>query len=108
MPGTQFEMEIKPPRQAQEWSPFSHRESIVKALSSPVIMANKKTHITCGSSSRMAGNVLCERGPNTTPRPMEQHNDKRRISHQPSKRIGAINGRISHIGSIPLYCTCRP
>ncbi|SAM01997.1 hypothetical protein [Absidia glauca] len=29
---------------------------------------------------------------------MEQYNDERRISPQPSKRIGAINGRLSHIG----------
>ncbi|SAL96688.1 hypothetical protein [Absidia glauca] len=57
MPGTQFEMKIKPPRQAQEWSYSSHRESIGKALSSPGIRSNKKTHINCGSSARMAGNV---------------------------------------------------
>ncbi|SAL97202.1 hypothetical protein [Absidia glauca] len=42
---------------AQEWSYFSHRESIGKALSSPGIRANKKTRINCGSSARMAGNV---------------------------------------------------
>ncbi|SAM07791.1 hypothetical protein [Absidia glauca] len=36
---------------------FSHRESIGKALSSPGITSNKKTHINCGSSARMAGNV---------------------------------------------------
>ncbi|SAM04456.1 hypothetical protein [Absidia glauca] len=29
---------------------------------------------------------------------MEQHNDEWRISHQPSKRIGAIDGRLPHIG----------
>jgi hypothetical protein len=50
-------MKIKPPRQAQEWSYSSHRESIGKALSSPGIRSNKKTHINCGSSARMAGNV---------------------------------------------------
>ncbi|SAM02544.1 hypothetical protein [Absidia glauca] len=50
-------MKIKPPRQAQEWSYFSHRESFGKALSSPGIGSNKKTHINCGSSARMAGNV---------------------------------------------------
>ncbi|SAL95322.1 hypothetical protein [Absidia glauca] len=50
-------MKIKPPRQAQEWSYFSHRESIGKALCSPGIRSNKKTHINCGSSARMAGNV---------------------------------------------------
>ncbi|SAM00958.1 hypothetical protein [Absidia glauca] len=55
--GTQFEMKIKPPRQAQEWSYSSHRESIGKALSSPGIRYNKKAHINCGSSARMAGNV---------------------------------------------------
>ncbi|SAM00205.1 hypothetical protein [Absidia glauca] len=30
---------------------------------------------------------------------MEQHNDKRRISHQPSKRIGAVDVRLPHIWS---------
>ncbi|SAM08973.1 hypothetical protein [Absidia glauca] len=35
----------------------SHRESIGKALSSPGIRSNKNTHISCGSSARMAGNV---------------------------------------------------
>ncbi|SAM03267.1 hypothetical protein [Absidia glauca] len=50
-------MKIKPPRQAQEWSYSSHRESIGKTLSSPGIRSNKKTHISCGSSARMAGNV---------------------------------------------------
>ncbi|SAM03728.1 hypothetical protein [Absidia glauca] len=57
MPGTQFEIKIKPPRQAQEWSYSSHRESIGKNLSSPGIRSNKKTHINCGSIARMAGNV---------------------------------------------------
>ncbi|SAM05350.1 hypothetical protein [Absidia glauca] len=47
-------MKIKPHRQAQEWS-YSSRESIGKALSSPGIRSNKKTHINCGSSARMAG-----------------------------------------------------
>ncbi|SAM04205.1 hypothetical protein [Absidia glauca] len=53
-------LQTEPPGQnqsAQEWSCSSHRESIVKALSSPGIRANKKTHINCGSSARMAGNV---------------------------------------------------
>ncbi|SAL98652.1 hypothetical protein [Absidia glauca] len=50
-------MKIKPPRQAQEWSYSSNRELIGKALSSPGIRANKKTHINCGSSARMAGNM---------------------------------------------------
>ncbi|SAM03063.1 hypothetical protein [Absidia glauca] len=50
-------MKIKPPRQAQEWSYSSHRESIGKALSSPGIRSNKNTHINCGSSAGMAGNV---------------------------------------------------
>ncbi|SAL99764.1 hypothetical protein [Absidia glauca] len=48
MPGTQFDIKIKPPRQAQEWS-----------YSSPGVRSNEKTHINCGSSARMAGNV-CE------------------------------------------------
>ncbi|SAM04221.1 hypothetical protein [Absidia glauca] len=55
--GTQFEMKIKPPRQAQEWSYSSHRESIGKSLSSSGIRSNKNTHINCSSSARMAGNV---------------------------------------------------
>ncbi|SAM09480.1 hypothetical protein [Absidia glauca] len=50
-------MKIKPPRQAQERSYFSHRESIDKTLSSLGIRSNKNTHINCGSSARMAGNV---------------------------------------------------
>ncbi|SAM02712.1 hypothetical protein [Absidia glauca] len=50
-------MKIKPPRQAQEWSYSSHRESTSKCLSSPGIRSNKKTHINCGSSARMEGNV---------------------------------------------------
>ncbi|SAL98146.1 hypothetical protein [Absidia glauca] len=50
-------MKIKPPRQAQGWSYFSHRESIGKSASSPGIRSNKNTHINCGSSARMAGNV---------------------------------------------------
>ncbi|SAL94984.1 hypothetical protein [Absidia glauca] len=48
---------FRPPRQAQEWSYFSQRESIGKALSSPGIRSNKNTHINCGSSARTAGNV---------------------------------------------------
>ncbi|SAM04250.1 hypothetical protein [Absidia glauca] len=55
--GTQFEIKIKPPRQAQEWSYSSHQESIGKVLSSPGIRYNKKAHINCGSSARMAGNM---------------------------------------------------
>ncbi|SAM06955.1 hypothetical protein [Absidia glauca] len=54
---TQFEMKIEPPRQAHEWSYSSHHESIGKALSSPGIRSKKSTHINCGSSARMAGNV---------------------------------------------------
>ncbi|SAM08237.1 hypothetical protein [Absidia glauca] len=50
-------MKIKQPRQTQEWSYSSHRGSIGKALSSPGIRSNKKTHINCSSSARMAGNV---------------------------------------------------
>ncbi|SAM08729.1 hypothetical protein [Absidia glauca] len=50
-------MKIKPPRQAQEWSYFSHRESIGKTLSSPGIRSNKKTHTNCGSPTRMTYNV---------------------------------------------------
>ncbi|SAM07479.1 hypothetical protein [Absidia glauca] len=50
-------MKIQPPRQAQEWSYFSHRESIDMALSSPGIRSNRKTHINRGSSVRMTGNV---------------------------------------------------
>ncbi|SAL96643.1 hypothetical protein [Absidia glauca] len=53
----QFEVKIKPPRQAQEWCYFSRRESIGKASSSLGIMSNKNTHINCGSSARMAGKV---------------------------------------------------
>ncbi|SAL94949.1 hypothetical protein [Absidia glauca] len=50
-------MKIKPPVQAQEWSYFSHRESIGNAFSSPGIRSNKNTHINYGSSARVAGNV---------------------------------------------------
>ncbi|SAL98037.1 hypothetical protein [Absidia glauca] len=50
-------MKIKPPRQAQEWSCSPHRQSIGNAVSSPGIRFNKKTHINCGSSARMAGDV---------------------------------------------------
>ncbi|SAM08318.1 hypothetical protein [Absidia glauca] len=53
-------MKIKPPRQAQEWSYSSHRESIGKAFYSPGIRSNKKTHINCGSSTRMTGNVCAK------------------------------------------------
>ncbi|SAM03438.1 hypothetical protein [Absidia glauca] len=50
-------MKISPHRQAQEWSYSFHRQSIGKTLSSPGIKSNKKTHINCGSSARMAGSV---------------------------------------------------
>ncbi|SAM02484.1 hypothetical protein [Absidia glauca] len=50
-------MKMKPPRQTQEWSYSSRRESIGKALSSPGIRSNEKTQLDCGSSARMAGNV---------------------------------------------------
>ncbi|SAL97034.1 hypothetical protein [Absidia glauca] len=50
-------MKRKSPRQVQEWSHFSHRESISKALSSPGIRSNKNTLINCGSLARMAGNM---------------------------------------------------
>ncbi|SAL96039.1 hypothetical protein [Absidia glauca] len=50
-------MKIKPPRQAQEWSYSSHRESIGKASSSLGIRSNKNTHINCVSPARMAGNL---------------------------------------------------
>ncbi|SAM05411.1 hypothetical protein [Absidia glauca] len=50
-------MKINPPRQAQEWSYSSHRESIGVAFSSPGIRLKKNTHINCGSSARVAGNV---------------------------------------------------
>ncbi|SAM00745.1 hypothetical protein [Absidia glauca] len=35
----------------------SHGESICKAFCSPDIRSNKKTHINCGLSARMAGHV---------------------------------------------------
>ncbi|SAM02328.1 hypothetical protein [Absidia glauca] len=54
-------MKRKPPRKAQEWFYSSHRESIVKALSSPGIRSNKKAHLNCGSSARMADNILCKK-----------------------------------------------
>ncbi|SAM08368.1 hypothetical protein [Absidia glauca] len=49
-------MKIKPLGQAQERSYSSLRGSIGKALSSPGIRSNRKTHINCGSLARMAGN----------------------------------------------------
>ncbi|SAM00995.1 hypothetical protein [Absidia glauca] len=73
----------------------SHRESIGKALSSAGIRSNKKTHINRGSSARVA-DIVCAnedqirrqgRGSNTT---------MKGISHQPSKRNDAINGRLPH------------
>ncbi|SAL97231.1 hypothetical protein [Absidia glauca] len=48
---------IKSPRQAQEWSYSSHRDSIGKTLSFPGIRYNKKAHVNCGSAARMVGNV---------------------------------------------------
>ncbi|SAM00031.1 hypothetical protein [Absidia glauca] len=53
-------MKIKPPRQAQEWSYSSHRDSIGKTLFSPGIISNKKAHIDCGSIARMTGNVCAD------------------------------------------------
>ncbi|SAM03078.1 hypothetical protein [Absidia glauca] len=50
-------MKRKLPRYAQEWSCFSHQELISNALSSPGIRPNKNTHINCGSSARVVGNV---------------------------------------------------
>ncbi|SAL97906.1 hypothetical protein [Absidia glauca] len=59
--GTQLKTKIKPPRQAQEWSYFSQRESIGTVFSSPSTRSNtrsnEKTHLSCVSSARMAGNV---------------------------------------------------
>ncbi|SAL97237.1 hypothetical protein [Absidia glauca] len=75
---------------------FSHRESIGKVLSSPDIRSNKNTHINCGSSARMAGNVCANVDQIRRQEPMEQHNEKQRLSHQPFKRISAINGRLPH------------
>ncbi|SAM00662.1 hypothetical protein [Absidia glauca] len=89
-------MKIKAPRQAQGWSCSSHRESIDKALSSPCIRSNKKTHINCGSSARMACNVCANvdqirrqgRWKNTT---MEG------ISHQPSREL------VQSVADFPAY-----
>ncbi|SAM02957.1 hypothetical protein [Absidia glauca] len=102
-------MKLKPPRQAQEWPYSSHWESIDKALSSPGIRSNKKTHINCGSSARMAGNVRANvdhirrqgRWNNTTI-------NGAYLINLPIKRIGAINIRLPHIWSILLPCACRP
>jgi hypothetical protein len=58
--------------------------------------------------SSYSGCRVRERGSNTTPRPMEQHNDKRHISHQYNKRNNAISGRIPHQWSILLSCPCCP
>ncbi|SAL99113.1 hypothetical protein [Absidia glauca] len=100
-------MKIKPPRQALEWSYSSHWESIGKTLSSPGIRANKKAYINGGSSARMAGNVCAN---------VEQIRRHGRWTSTTingayltiSKRIGAINGRLSYIWSALLSCTCRP
>jgi hypothetical protein len=54
----QFEIKIKPPLQAQEWSYSSHRQSIGKVLSSPNIKSSKKAHINCVSSARIMG-IVC-------------------------------------------------
>ncbi|SAM05155.1 hypothetical protein [Absidia glauca] len=91
---------IKPPRQAQEWSYSSHWESIGMALSFPGIRSNKKTHINCSSSARMAGNVCANVDQIRRPGPWN-NTTMEGISHQPSKRIGAINGRLPHI------CLCK-
>jgi hypothetical protein len=74
---------------------MAHRESIGKSLSSVGISLNKKTHINCGSSARMADIVGAKedqirrlgRRNNTT---------MKGISHQSSKRKDAINGRFLH------------
>ncbi|SAM02838.1 hypothetical protein [Absidia glauca] len=57
--GTQFEKKIKPPRQAQEWSYSSHRESIGKAFSSPRIKSNKG-HISI-AAHHLVWRVTCVR-----------------------------------------------
>ncbi|SAM06444.1 hypothetical protein [Absidia glauca] len=88
-------MKIKPPRQAQEWSYSSHRESIGKPLSSPGIRSNKKTHIICGSSTRMAGNV-CANVDQVRRQGRWNITTMEGISHQPTKKTDAINGRLSH------------
>ncbi|SAM00579.1 hypothetical protein [Absidia glauca] len=100
-------MKIKPPRQAQEWSSSSRRESIIKTLSSP--KDPTKRHIS-SAAHQLVWRVTSVANVDQMPRqgPMEQHNDKRRISHQPRKRISAIDDWLSHIGSILLSCTCRP
>ncbi|SAL95371.1 hypothetical protein, partial, partial [Absidia glauca] len=77
--------EDKTARQAQEW-PYS----------SPGIRSNKKTHINCGSSARMGGNVCANvdqirrqgRWKNTT---MEG------ISHQPSREL------VQSMAGFPTY-----
>ncbi|SAM07899.1 hypothetical protein [Absidia glauca] len=97
-------MKIKPPRQAQEWSYSSHRESIGKALSSPGIRPNKNTPINCGSSARMVGNVCTNvdqirrqgRWSNTTI-------NGAYLTNLPGE-LGTINGRLPHIRSIFLSC----
>jgi hypothetical protein len=81
---------------------------IGKARSSPGIRSNEKMHLYCSSSARMAVIVCANEELITTLRPMEQHNDGRRISHQPSKRNDAITGRLIHQLPILLSCTRRP
>ncbi|SAM08004.1 hypothetical protein [Absidia glauca] len=93
--GTQFEMKIQPPRQAQEWSYSSHRESIGKALSSPGIRSNKKAHINCGSSACMTGNV-CANVDQIRRQGRWNNTTMKGISHQPFERNDAINGRLPH------------
>jgi hypothetical protein len=82
---------MKPFRQAQKWSYSSHKKSIGMTLSSPDIRSNKKTLTNCWYR-------VCERGSSMTSRLMEQHNDERCISHQPSKRNDATDGMLSHNG----------
>ncbi|SAM05923.1 hypothetical protein [Absidia glauca] len=52
--GVQFEMKLKPPCQAQEWSYSYHQEPVGKAFSSVGFRSNKKTHFSRGSSALMA------------------------------------------------------
>ncbi|SAM05361.1 hypothetical protein [Absidia glauca] len=76
----------------RKWSYSSVQESIDEAFYSAGIRSNKKTHISCSSSARMADITGVNedqirrqgRGNNTT---------MKDISHQSSKRNDAINGR---------------
>jgi hypothetical protein len=106
--GTQLEMKIKTPRQETGMVLlFSSGIDRQGPLFSCYQVQQKDTYRLRLISS-YGGWRVCERGSNTPPRHMEQHNDKRRISHQTSKRVGAINGRPPHIRSILLFFTCRP